>query len=115
MRIYDRIYELCKVNKLNGKELGELLGLKKTPMTDWKNGKAQPTVDQIIKMCEIFSISSEYLLFGKEEKNLTFEEQNVINAYRRASPSMKEAARKLLDVPEQERKSLTYSVGKEAI
>ena len=51
-------------------------------MTDWKNGKSQPTVDQIIKICEIFGISSDYLLFGKIEQKLTLDEKNILNAYR---------------------------------
>lgn len=115
MKIYDRVYELCKKSKLTGKELGEKLNLKKSPMTDWKNEKAQPTVEQIIRMCEIFAVSSEYLLFGKEEQNLTIEEKKLLEAYRLADSGMKAAARKLLDVPELETESLTSSVGKEAM
>lgn len=111
MKIYDRIYELCKINKLTGKELGEQLSLKKSPMTDWKNGKSQPTVDQIIKICEIFGISSEYLLFGKIEQKLTIDEKNILNAYRVATPTIKEATRKLLDIPEQKTKSLISKIG----
>lgn len=115
MKIYDRVYELCRKSKLTGKELGEKLNLKKSPMTDWKNEKAQPTVEQIIKMCEIFAVSSEYLLFGKEKQNLTIEEQKLLEAYRLADSGMKAAARKLLDVPEQEIRSSAYDIGKEAM
>ena len=111
MKIYDRIYELCKINKLTGKELGEQLKLKKSPMTDWKNGKSQPTVDQIIKICEIFGISSDYLLFGKIEQKLNIDEKNILNAYRIANPTVKEITRKLLDIPEQKTKSLISKIG----
>lgn len=100
MDIYNRIYELCIKNGITGKELGQRLGLKKSPLTDWKNSKAKPTVDQIIIMCEIFAITSEYILFGKESKELTEEEQEVIEAYRSATPAMQAATRKLLDIPE---------------
>ena len=44
-----RIEEITKKNGLTGKELGEKLGLKKTPITDWKNGKAKPTLEQMKK------------------------------------------------------------------
>lgn len=69
MIIYDRIYEQCRTHKINGKQLGELLNLRKSPMTDWKNGQAKPTVEQIAKMCEIFAVSADYLILGKEKMN----------------------------------------------
>ncbi len=63
--ICDRIKEQSNKIGISSKELAELLGLKKSPLTDWKNKKSKPTLEQIIKMCEIFAVSSDYLLFGK--------------------------------------------------
>lgn len=65
--IYERIAEQVKKVNMNGKQLGAVLGLKKSPLTDWKNHKSSPTLEQILKMCEIFAISSDYLLFGFNE------------------------------------------------
>lgn len=62
--LYHRILQETKKNGLDGNKLGSLLGLKKSPLTDWKNGKSMPTTDQIIKMCDIFAVSADYLLFG---------------------------------------------------
>ena len=62
MNLYERINLLCKEKGITGKELGEKLGLKKSPLTDWKNRKSKPTVDQIIMMCEIFATSADYML-----------------------------------------------------
>lgn len=62
--IYTRIMQEAQRTGLNGKEIGVLLGLKKSPLTDWKNGKSLPTTEQIIKLCEIFAVSSDYLIFG---------------------------------------------------
>ncbi len=64
--IYDRVVDLIKKKGMNGKQLSLALGLKKSPLTDWKNGKSSPTVDQVIRICEIFAISSDYLIFGSE-------------------------------------------------
>lgn len=47
MSTYERINILCKENHITGKEIGEKLGLKKSPLTDWKNNKSKPTIDQI--------------------------------------------------------------------
>ena len=41
MSTYERINFLCKENHITGKEIGEKLGLKKSPLTDWKNNQNQ--------------------------------------------------------------------------
>lgn len=115
MNILERISELCKVHNINGTKLGELLGLKKSPMTDWKNGKARPTVEQIEKMCEIFATSADYLIFGNDKSSITPEEQELLEAYRNADPGMKAAARKLLDAPEPTGKSSNWMTEEKAI
>lgn len=80
--MYNRILKLCEENNINGKKLGELLGLKKSPLTDWKNGKAKPTIEQITRMCEIFAISADYILFGKEYNELSTDEIELLRNYK---------------------------------
>lgn len=65
--IINRIIKMTEERGIKGTELGEKLGLKKSPITDWKNKKAKPTLEQIMKICEIFGISADYLLFGKTQ------------------------------------------------
>lgn len=91
MSIVDRIVELCNKTNTKGIDLGKVLGLKKSPLTDWKNKKSNPTVEQIIKICDYFAISSDYLLFGSSSSNIekpdledtiSVDEQNIIDIYR---------------------------------
>lgn len=51
------IIEICKKNNISGVELGKILNLKKSPLTDWKNGVSKPTLEHIIIICNHFSIS----------------------------------------------------------
>lgn len=67
--LYERIVTQTNNHDISGKDLGALLGLKKSPLTDWKNHKSNPTLEQLIKMCEIFAVSADYLLFGTEGIN----------------------------------------------
>lgn len=91
MSTYERINFLCKENHITGKEIGEKLGLKKSPLTDWKNNKSKPTIDQIKTICEIFAVSANYILFGKDtDENLTKEESEVIQAYKKADARTQE-------------------------
>ena len=78
--LYERILEQSERLGITGKQLGELLGLKKSPLTDWKNHKSNPTLEQLAKMCEIFAISSDYLLFGSVG-NLTTNQQELVDTY----------------------------------
>lgn len=83
--IYKRIIEQANKKGITGKELGELLGMKKSPLTDWKNKKSKPTVEQIKKMCEIFTVTADWLITGKDKEELTEEEQKLIETFRRCS------------------------------
>ena len=78
--LYERILEQTERLGITGKELGELLGLKKSPLTDWKNHKSNPTLEQLGKMCEIFATSSDYLLFGTTN-DLSHDHQELIDTY----------------------------------
>lgn len=79
--LYERILEETERIGITGKQLGELLGLKKSPLTDWKNRKSNPTLEQLSKMCEIFATSSDYLLFGEEALNQPIDERfSYLNA-----------------------------------
>ena len=75
--LYGRILEQTERLGITGKELGELLGLKKSPLTDWKNHKSNPTLEQLAK---IFAISSDYLLFGVANI-LSPDHQELIDTY----------------------------------
>lgn len=82
-KLYDRILQQTTQLGLTGKDLGSMLGLKKSPLTDWKNHKSTPTLEQLAKMCEIFAVSSDYLLFGKvntlsDSENLLLEKYNLL-------------------------------------
>ena len=70
MEIVKRVIKLCEDNNVSGVELGRKLGLKKSPITDWKNQKSKPTLEQIIAICDIFAITSDYLLFGKTSDSI---------------------------------------------
>jgi len=67
--LVDRITKVVKENKISGTRFGKIIGLSKSPLTDWKNGKSKPTLDQIIKICDYFSISSDEILFGKKQQS----------------------------------------------
>ncbi len=110
IEIGTRIKERQKILGLKQKDIIEKTGISKAAISNYVNGGRIPEAEALL------NTSMEWLLVGEAtNENFTVEEQKLLVAYQRASPSMKEAARKLLDVPEQERGLLIYNTGKEAI
>jgi transcriptional regulator with XRE-family HTH domain len=61
----------------------------------WKNGKAKPSLDAVVKLADYFNVTVDFIV-GREKrefptekeilyKNMTEEEIKLINAYRRLS------------------------------
>ena len=58
----ERILDLMKKNGVKANKLTSELGMGMSSITDWKNGKAKPSFDAIIKIADYFGVSSDYLL-----------------------------------------------------
>ena len=42
-------------------ELGEQLGVSKQSVSNWENVNIQPSIDMLVKIAEVFSVSTDYL------------------------------------------------------
>ena len=99
MQIANRIRELCEKNNLTGVELGRLLNLRKSPLTDWKNGKASPTLEHILIICDNFAVSPDYLLTGKEPlpPGVAPDEMELLKKLRALPPEKRQTVETLLN------------------
>jgi len=51
-------------------DLAEILGIEKVGMvSDWEKGKKLPTINNIIKLANLFHVNIDWLLFGVSPKN----------------------------------------------
>lgn len=62
MSIGQTIKELCKEKNLSQTELASLLFTSQDTISLWERGKSYPDVLSLIKMTEIFGVSSDYIL-----------------------------------------------------
>ena len=58
----ERLKSLRIEKKLSQPELAKLVGVSKGMISFWENGKNEPTISNLLKLCQIFDISSDYLL-----------------------------------------------------
>lgn len=90
----ERIKELRLSLGLNQIQFGRKLFITKQCISNWENGNIQPSIDMLIKICNTFHVSADYLLGLTNDCSLdvswlTTEQilhiQNVVNDIRNAT------------------------------
>lgn len=67
--VSDSIKKLRKAKKLTQDQLAEQLHVTRQAVSNWEIGKTQPDVETLTKLAEIFGVSVERIIYGKEKKN----------------------------------------------
>lgn len=57
-----RLTELLKTNNISKRKLAKEIGVSAMSVSDWSNGKVQPTADNIYMVAVFFNESADYLL-----------------------------------------------------
>ena len=95
------LYEIRKEKGMSQIALSVKLGVSQETISAYENGKAYPSVDVLLKLCEIFNVSSDYLLDRTDikltindfcDKNLSPEELELVSNFRKLSFSKKNRA-----------------------
>ena len=81
-----RIEEIIRKNGLTAKQFAEILGVGNSKITDWRNGKTKPTLNDIIGISQKFNITTDYLIFGKDSSSdLTENELELLHIFSKFS------------------------------
>ncbi|MCR4648537.1 MAG: helix-turn-helix domain-containing protein [Lachnospiraceae bacterium] len=75
MILADKIINERKKNGWSQEELAEMLSVSRQSVSKWESAQAVPDLNRIIKMAEIFSVSTDYLL--KDEIESSSGEENT--------------------------------------
>lgn len=83
MSIGERIQELRKKKYMSQEDLAEKVDVSKQSVSKWELDKALPNIEKILKLCDIFEVSADYLLRGydnivEEVVNNIDESNNII-------------------------------------
>lgn len=89
------LYKVRKEKNMSQTALSVKLGVSQEVISSYENGKSYPSVENLIKLCDILKVSSDYLLdrskikltideFCKE--NLSLEESELLENFRKLSP-----------------------------
>lgn len=65
-----RIRELRIARNLSQVQMASLLGVTKQSVSNWENNNIQPSVDMLVLIARLFSVSTDYLLCLDERQVL---------------------------------------------
>lgn len=80
MSMGERVKELRKLKKLTIDEFASLLNVSSGSISQIENNKYPPSSEIILKLCELYNCSSDYIFFGKTSQNekLDIDENNEV-------------------------------------
>ncbi len=83
MKIYKKIKELRSEKGWTQKELAEKLDIHPVNMTKLEQGKSTPSLDTVIKLSEVFNISTDYLLSDeiKKRESTILSDKELLEAF----------------------------------
>lgn len=65
--MYEKIQLLMMSRHMNKNDLSKAIGVSSGNLSDWSNGRSQPSVDKLIKIADYFDVSVDYLV-GRNEQ-----------------------------------------------
>lgn len=60
------IYELRKLNHFTQREVAQRLGISQPSYIRYENGSAEPTLENLVKIADLYDVSVDFLLGRKE-------------------------------------------------
>lgn len=66
MSLGSRIYEQRTAHKLSQVDLADRLEVSRQSISKWETDASVPELDKLVKMCEVFGVSLDWLVLGRE-------------------------------------------------
>lgn len=95
MDFYTNLKDICKIQNTTISNVLECCNFSKSKGTQWKNGSL-PNSDAIIKLANYLSVSTDYLLTGKEP-SISTEYEGLISSYKELSNDNKRLIIKFME------------------
>lgn len=103
--MYDIYQKLLDEKKLKNSDVSRATGVSNMTLSDWKRGKTTPKTETMRKIASFLGVSVEYLMTG-EEKRFSAEMADLDTKLIFASAETKEYMLKLMDLSDDDRKTI---------
>lgn len=88
MELSEKILNLRKANNLTQEQLAEKAGVARQSVSKWESGQSLPELDKIVTLCEIFNVTTDYLLKPSEIDLLSVKTQMLENQQKNLENTM---------------------------
>jgi transcriptional regulator with XRE-family HTH domain len=95
MSFQDRLKEARKAKGLTLEALGGLLEASKQTLSSWENGRYEPNLEQLGKLCEILGCTADWLILGRSPEALPPDAVDEAKSYAKLTPEAKKRWRTL--------------------
>lgn len=68
MNLAERLQTLRKNAAFSQEEVAELLGVSRQAVSKWESGQGNPELENLVKLSDIYHVSADYILTGKESQ-----------------------------------------------
>ena len=94
MDLSEKLLNLRKANDLTQEQLAEKTGVSRQSVSKWESGQSVPELDKIVALCEIFNVSTDYLLKPSEIDLLSAKTQMLENQQKSLENAMQKKERR---------------------
>lgn len=78
MTLSDRLQVLRKSHNLSQEQLAEKLNVSRQAISKWESGQANPDINNLLKLSDIYETSTDYILTGKELNKPIVNEDHIV-------------------------------------
>lgn len=93
----ERLRHLRKWHSISQVELGRVLSFGPSTISSYETAMHEPSYDILIKICDYFSVSVDYMLGHDETLDYSVDEMQLIEKYRMLKDSDKKLISAMLD------------------
>jgi len=95
MELSERLHQLRKEADFSQEYVAEKLEVSRQALSKWENGQANPDINNIKKLSELYGKSTDYILFGEERNPQIVYKEKIIYKEKRGFEKLNSLPRSL--------------------
>lgn len=78
MSLADKLQQLRKQKNISQEELAQMLEVSRQSVSKWESGQSVPEIDKIVRLSDIFDVTTDYLLKDSYDEQAVVKEDNTV-------------------------------------
>lgn len=78
IKIEEKLSELLAVSDKSYREVADEIGVSTSSIAQYRKGQSRPSLDNLVALSQVFNVSLDYLVFGEQEEEKSFDVDPVV-------------------------------------